>query len=50
MKNLLYMTPHVYRITREGAVRLEETLSLTDTASCVVNRYRPDPLYNSAKG
>ena len=50
VKNLLYMTPHVYRITREGAARLEATKSLTDTASCVVNRYRPDPLYNSSKG
>ena len=38
--NLLCMTPHVYRIGKEGARRLEETASLTDTASCVLNVYR----------
>lgn len=46
VQNLLNMTPHVYRITKEGAARLAATDSLTDTASCVLNRYRPDPLYN----
>ena len=39
--NLLSMTPHVYRIDREGAQRLEQTRRLTDTASCVLNVYRP---------
>ena len=38
--NLLSMTPHVYRIDREGAQRLEQTRRLTDTASCVINLYR----------
>lgn len=41
VENLLSMTPHVYRITKEGAQRLAETQKLTDTASCVVNLFRP---------
>lgn len=39
--NLLSMTPHIYRISKEGLTRLQETKSLTDTASCVFNVYRP---------
>ena len=39
--NLLSMTPHFWRISAEGAKRLKETETLTDTASCVVNVYRP---------
>ena len=39
--NLLSMTPHFWRISAEGAKRLKETERLTDTASCVVNLYRP---------
>lgn len=39
VQNLLYMTPHVYRIGKEGAAALAETTSLTDTASCVLNIY-----------
>ena len=42
VQNLLSMTPHVYRIGKEGAQRLRQTESLTDTASCVLNLYRPD--------
>ena len=38
--NLLSMTPHFWRISAEGAKRLKETETLTDTASCVVNVYR----------
>ncbi len=38
--NLLSMTPHFWRISREGAGRLAQTQTLTDTASCVVNVYR----------
>ena len=38
--NLLSMTPHVYRISKEGAQRLAETETLTDTASAVLNVYR----------
>ena len=41
VQNLLSMTPHVYRISKEGAARLASTESLTDTASCVINLYRP---------
>lgn len=41
VENLLSMTPHVYRISAEGARRLAETQILADTASCVLNIYRP---------
>lgn len=41
VRNLLSMTPHVYRISREGAERLNATEILTDTASAVLNVYRP---------
>ena len=41
VQNLLSMTPHVYRVTKEGAARLAATEILTDTASCVLNVYRP---------
>ncbi len=41
VQNLLCMTPHVYRIGKEGADRLKSTKTLTDTASCVLNLYRP---------
>ena len=40
--NLLSMTPHYWRISAEGAKRLKQTETLTDTASCVVNVYRPE--------
>lgn len=40
IQNLLSMTPHVYRISRDGAQRLTETDKLTDTASAVLNIYR----------
>ena len=40
IRNLFSMTPHVFRIGKEGAKRLEETEVLTDTASCVLNVYR----------
>lgn len=40
VQNLLSMTPHVYRIGREGAERLAATARLTDTASCVISAYR----------
>jgi 23S rRNA (guanine745-N1)-methyltransferase len=41
IRNLLSMTPHFWRISAEGAKRLEQTAVLTDWASCVVNVYRP---------
>lgn len=42
VQNLLSMTPHVYRIGKEGAEKLRKTKSLTDTASCVLNLYHPE--------
>ena len=41
VQNLLNMTPHVYRIGKEGADRLRQTRVLTDTASVVLNLYVP---------
>ena len=41
VQNLFSMTPHVFRIGREGAQRLRQTQRLTDTASCVLNVYKP---------
>ena len=40
IRNLFSMTPHVFRIGKAGAQRLNQTEVLTDTASCVLNVYR----------
>ena len=40
IQNLFSMTPHVFRIGKDGAERLRKTEVLTDTASCVLNIYR----------
>lgn len=40
VQNLFSMTPHVFRIGKEGAERLRKTEVLTDTASCVLNVFR----------
>ena len=40
VQNLFSMTPHVFRIGTEGAQRLKNTQTLTDTASCMLNVYR----------
>ena len=40
IQNLFSMTPHVFRIGKEGAQRLHNTTCLTDTASCVLNVFR----------
>ena len=40
VRNLFSMTPHVFRIGKDGAQRLRDTEKLTDTASCVLNVYR----------
>ena len=40
VRNLFSMTPHVFRIGKEGAQRLRSVRALTDTASCVLNVYR----------
>ena len=37
--NLLYMTPHVWRITKQGAEALAQTAQLTDTAEVIFNIY-----------
>jgi len=41
VQNLFSMTPHVFRIGKEGAQRLRNTERLSDTASCVLNVFRP---------
>ena len=40
VQNLFSMTPHVFRIGKDGAERLKNTTTLSDTASCVLNVYR----------
>ena len=40
VQNLFSMTPHVFRIGKDGAERLRKTETLTDTASCVLNIFR----------
>ena len=40
VRNLFSMTPHVFRIGKEGAENLRKTDNLTDTASCLLNVYR----------
>ena len=40
IRNLFSMTPHVFRIGRDGAARLAATTHLEDTASCVLNVFR----------
>lgn len=40
VKNLFSMTPHVFRVSKAGAERLEQAQSLTDTASCVLNVFQ----------
>lgn len=42
IENLLSMTPHFWRISREGAQRLQELKDLKDEASVVVNVYRAE--------
>ena len=42
IQNLFSMTPHVFRIGKDGADRLKSTRVLTDTASCVLNVFRRD--------
>ena len=41
VQNLFSMTPHVFRIGKEGAQRLRETNVLTDTASAMLNVFKP---------
>lgn len=37
--DLLFMTPHVWRITKRGAEALAQTAQLTDTAEVIFNIY-----------
>ena len=47
IQNLFSMTPHVFRIGKEGAERLKNTKILTDTASCVLNVYKKCRMHNA---
>ena len=40
IRNLFSMTPHVFRIGKDGAQRLADTVHLEDTASCMLNVFR----------
>ena len=40
--NLLSMTPHFFRISKEGAARLASTETLTDRAQVIFNLYRKE--------
>ena len=40
VKNLFAMTPHLFRVSKAGAERLEQTETLTDTASCILNVFQ----------
>lgn len=40
VRNLLSMTPHFWRISKEGAERLANTNRLDDTAQVIFNLYR----------
>ena len=40
IQNLFSMTPHVFRIGKQGAERLAKTQTLSDTASCMLNVFR----------
>ena len=40
VQNLFSMTPHVFRIGKDGAQRLADTDHLEDTASCMLNVFR----------
>ena len=42
VQNLLSMTPHFFRISKEGAARLAAADHLTDTAQVVFNLYRKE--------
>ena len=42
VQNLLSMTPHFWRISRDGAARLAGTDRLTDTAQVIFNLYRKE--------
>ncbi len=40
IRNLFSMTPHVFRVSKAGLERLQNTATLTDTASCVLNIFQ----------
>ena len=47
IRNLFSMTPHVFRVGKEGVERLNSTQTLTDTASCVLNVYQKCSMHNA---
>lgn len=49
VQNLLYMTPHAWRISREGAQALSQTEQLSDRAEVVFNVYGRQPQGNLLK-
>lgn len=49
VQNLLYMTPHVWRISQEGAQALEQTQALSDRAEVIFNVYGRQRIYNLVK-
>ena len=48
VQNLLSMTPHYFRISRDGAARLAATDHLTDTAQVIFNLYRKEDIHAGA--
>lgn len=42
VENLLSMTPHFWRISKEGAQHLRDTETLTDTAQIIFNLYKKE--------
>ena len=48
IQNLLSMTPHFWRISREGAQRLAAVTHLDDTAQVIFNLYRKEDGYAGA--
>ena len=42
VQNLLSMTPHFWRISKDGAARLAAADRLTDTAQVIFNLYRKE--------
>ncbi len=47
VQNLLAMTPHFWRISKEGAQRLAETKRLEDRASIILNVYQKEVSYGA---
>lgn len=48
IQNLLSMTPHFWRISKEGAARLAAATHLADTAQVIFNLYRKEDIHAGA--